>query len=173
MIYTTLKQNQAKGNDYLDIAIYTEECWTIVADLFDNGEKYHNKWDETDFDKLCEDYTDRQIASACLKYLKTRAKDKDGCLMIWNKIFFDLDCIECAYDQIVELIQDGTITGSRQLEEIDGKAKKRGYTIRKEYTYGENNIYHGYEYISNLIYEHFPCYADLNDDYCNNCGNCQ
>ena len=94
--------------------------------------------------------------------------------MIWEKNFIDLDCDgEIAFDKVEELIEDGTITGSNQLREIEEMAKRKGTTIRKGYRYGENDIYFGYHHIQDLIDEHFPCYADMNDSYCNNCGNCQ
>ncbi len=172
MIYTTLKQNKAQGIDELDIAIAFDETYGAVADLFDGD--YSDGYDGTNFDKLCEDYTDRQIASAVLKYLRQYAKDKENMILNWTtgKVFIDIDAPEIAFMQIEELIKNGIITGSDDLRDINSKAKKMGCTIRKEYCYDEENHYYTMAYIEDLIDEHFPCYAEQNDDFCNNCGNC-
>ena len=173
MMYTTLKANKENGVDFIDIAYDVEESWTVVADLFDNSEKYHDEQEETDFDKLYADYTERQVASACIKYMKKLAKDKEEPVMIYGKIFIDLDCDGAiAYDQVKQLVKDGVITGSNQLKEIDKKAKKNGVTIRKDICYDMENHYWRFYYISDIIEEYFPCYSDTHDGYCNNCGNC-
>ena len=171
MIRTTLKENKDRGIDYIDIAYYCDENWYLVADLFENSEKYYwnGHTDHTDFDKLYEDYTERQVASRVLKELR-----KEKHLLQWNNYFIDLDCDgEIAYDQLKELIEEGVITGSNQLEEIESKAKRRaGVTIRKGTRYGENDIYFKYLYVSNLIDKYFPCQFD-EEEGCMNCHNCQ
>lgn len=170
MIWTTLKENKDRGIDYIDIAYYCDENWYMVANLFEGGEeKYGDGHDNTDFDKLYEDYTERQVASRVLKELR-----KEKLLLQWNKCFIDLDCDgEIAYDQLEYLIENGTITGSNQLEEIEAKAKRRaGVTIKKGTRYGENDIYFKYLYVSNLIDEYFPCQFD-EEEGCMNCHNCQ
>lgn len=174
MIYTTLKANKEHGIDDLDIAIAYDETYGAVADLFTDDD-YGDGHDGTDFDKLLEDYKPRQIASACLKDLKQQAKDKDNMLINWttHKVFIDVDAPEIAFMQIEELIKNGIITGSSDLREINQKAKKYGCTIRKEVEYDTENHYYTMYYIDDLIEDKFPCYADVNDDYCNNCGNCQ
>ena len=171
-IYTTLKANKEHGIDDLDIAIAYDETYGAVGALF--GDEYKDEWDYTDFDKLCEDYTDRQIASACLKQLKQMAKGKDSDVLNWTpgKVFIDLDAPEIAYIQVEQLIRDGVITGSNDLRDIDRKARKKGCTIRKEVCYDQENHYYTMSYIDDLIEEHFPCYMELNDTSCNNCGNC-
>lgn len=154
---------------------YVEECFIMVADLFENPEKYYENGyhDNTDFDALLNDYTERQVASACLKYLKSLAKDKDEKMIIWNKTFIELDCDgEIAFDQLIQLIEAGEITGSNQLREIEKKAKRKGCSIKKGYRYGENDIYYGVHHISYLIDKYFPCYYERGVDYCDNCGNC-
>lgn len=176
MIYTTLKANKEHGNDYCDIAIYCDECFVLIADLFENSEKYYwdGKTNHTDYDKLLEDYTERQIASACLKHMKKLCKGKDPLLMAWNGVFLELDCDgEIAFDQLIQLIEAGEITGSNQLREIEKKAKRKGCSIKKGYRYGENDIYYGVHYISYLIDKYFPCHDERGLDYCDNCGNCQ
>ena len=174
MIYTTLKQNKENNITYWDIFDYVDTNWRLVADLFPNSTKYENGYDYSDWEKLKEDYTERQIASACLKELKKLTKGKTPSLMIWNGRFIDLDCDgEIAYDQMIELIEDGTITGSNMLREIDEKTKRKGCTIHKGYWYGENNNYYGKHYITYLIDKYFPCHDERGVDYCDNCGNCQ
>lgn len=176
MIRTTLKKNKENGIDYIDIAYYTDENWKLVADLFPEKEKYYwnNREDHTDWDKLYKDYTERQVASTCLKYLRTLTKGKEPSLMIWKDYFIDLDCEgEIAYTQIEELIKEKVITGSNILREIDEKAKKKGCNIHKGYRYGENNIYYGTYNITDLIDGYFPCHNERGIDYCDNCGNCQ
>lgn len=174
VIFTTLKANKEHKIDNRDIALYVEESWTVVAELFEDADNYLDKWDDTDFDKLYADYTERQVASACLKYLKKYAKEKDSCMMIWNKMFIDLDCDgEIAFEQIKKLIADGVITGSNQIREIENKASKKGRSIRsREYCYDEENHYYRRDYVDDLIDEYFPCNSD-NGGCCNNCGNCQ
>lgn len=156
VIYTTLKDNLNNGNDYWDIIIYVEECFIVVADLFPNAEKYYDRWNETDTDKLQQDYTDRQIASACLKYLRSLCKGKKPLIMQWNKCFIELDGDgEIAYDQLEYLINNKIITNSNQLREIENKAERKGTVIKKGTRYGENDIYFKYLYISNLIDKYF------------------
>lgn len=172
MIYRTLKLNKEHDVDYEDIFYYADINWRLVADLFPEGEKYEDG-DYTNYDKLVEDYTPRQVASACLKELRRLCKGKNPNLMIWEDMFIDLDCDgEIAYDQLEGLIEDGVITGNSQLREIDEMAKRKGCWIRKLYRYGENDIYQGSYYISDLIDKYFPCYAEENDTSCNDCGNC-
>lgn len=183
MFYTTLKDNLANGNDYTDIAYYVDENWQLVADLFPNSEKYYwnNNTDHTDFDILYKDYTKRQVASACLKYLKKLCKGKKPSLMIWHKMFIDLDCDgEIAFEQLKQLIEDDIITNSNQLKEIDKKAKKKGCKIRTDfYCYDEENYFCRRDDIDDLIDKFFPCKEKLvtdedGDEYyeCIKCGNC-
>lgn len=173
VLYTTLKANKQHEKSYWDIFIYCDESWTLVADMFEDGDKYIDG-DYTDYEKLIEDYTPRQVASTILKTLKARAKDKEEPLIIWNNTFIELDCDgEIAFDQLIELIEAGEITGSNQIKEIQKKAKRKGISIKKGYRYGENNIYYGVHYISYLIDKYFPCHNERGVDYCDNCGNCQ
>ena len=167
MIWTTLKENKKHGMDYWDIAWYCDENWYLVANLFEGGEeKYSTDYDYTDFDKLYKDYTERQVASTVLKHLR-----KEKLLLQWNKCFIDLDCDgEIAIDQLEYLIENGTITGSNQLREIEEKAKRRaGVTIRKGYYEG---VYYHYKTVDDLIDEYFPCQFD-EEEGCMNCHNCQ
>ncbi len=174
MIYTTLKANKEHNIDYFTIMEYTDMNWFMVADLFEDGEQYVDG-DYTNFDKLMQNYTERQIASNCLKGLKAYAKNKNNPLAIWNKMFIDFDCDgEIAFEQIIELIEDGIITNSNQIREIEAIGKKRNRTIKsKAYCYNIEKHYYKRDYIEDLIDKYFPCYAEINDDNCNNCGNCQ
>ena len=174
MIYTTLKANKENNITYWDIFQYVDTNWRLVADLFPDSTKYENGYDNTDWEKLYEDYTERQIASACLKELKKLCKGKNPVLMIWNGRFIDLDCDgEIAYDQMITLIEEGVITGSNMLREIDMKSRRKGTRIKKGYRYGENDMYYGTHTIFNLIDKYFPCHDERGLDYCDNCGNCQ
>ena len=183
MIFTTLKANKENNVDYYDIMYYVDENWRLVADLFPNSEKYF--WNDsdnyTDFDKLLEDYSPRQVASTCLKHLRERCKGKKPPLMIWQKMFIDLDCDgEIAFEQVKCLIEENVIKNGKQLREIDNLAKKKGCRIKsRDYCYDEENYYVRRDYISDLIDEHFPCQEKLaidedGDEYyeCTNCGNC-
>ena len=173
VLYTTLKANKEHDIDYWDIFQYCDESWTLVADMFEDGEKYVDG-DYTDYDKLVEDYTPRQVASTVLKELRKQAKDKKEHLIIWNKTFIELDCDgEIAFDQLIELIEKDEITGSNQLREISKKAQRKGVVIKKGYRYGENDIYYGEHHISYLIDKYFPCHYERGVDYCDNCCNCQ
>ena len=185
VIYTTLKKNKEHEIDYWDIIVYYEECFGVLADLFENSQKYYEGGydDCTDLDKLMEDYSERQIASAVLKQMRKMAKSKDAILLnLTNlKVFLEIDCDgEIAFDQLEQLIGAGEITGSNQLRDIGLKAKKKGVTIKKGYRYGENDIYFGYHYIDYLIDKYFPCKEKRMVDEegfeyyeCVNCHNCQ
>ena len=181
VLYTTLKENKQHGIDETDIVMYCDECFYLVASLFKDGEKYEDG-DYTDFDKLYEDYTPRQVASTVLKYLRQEAKDKENFLLNDPplKVFIELDADgEIAFDHLECLIEDGEITGSNTLNDIRDKARKKGRTIRKGEWYGENDIYFRYRTIDDLIDEYFPCQETLmidedGDEYmaCTQCGNC-
>ena len=160
MIYSTLKANKEHGKSYMDIINYYDECYACVGELF--GDEYVE-----DDDKLFADYTERQVASACLKALR-----KDETILEWNKMLFDLELPEFVFDELKKLCKEGVITGSRQLREIGSKAKKKGVTIKKEVCYDQENHYYRFEYIDDIVDEYYPCYADTHDDFCNNCGNC-
>ena len=172
-VFTTLKANKEHNISYEDITIWCDESWRLVADLFENSEKYYwrNSEDYTDFDILYEDYTPRQVASVILKYMRGEAKKKDEPLMIWNKIFIELDCDgEIAYEQLKELCEDKIITGSEQLREIREKALKKGVIIKKEYYDSEH--FFKYDNVDTLIDEYYPCFAEINNTHCNDCRNC-
>ena len=164
MIYSTLKANKEHNISYATIIEYYDLGIGCVGALFDD--KYVEDEVYTS-DTLYDDFTERQIASACLKALR---KDED--ILVYNKMIFDLNLPELIYDDLEDLIAEGAIGSSRDLREINVKARKKGCTIQKEERYGENNIYCRFLHIDDLIDKYFPCYADLNDDYCNNCGNC-
>lgn len=165
VIYTTLKANKEHGIDMTDIAIAYEESYGDLHDLFDNAD---------DWDAVFENNTERQIASAVLKQLKSDAKDKDMNLINWttHKVFIDIDAPEIAFMEIESLIEAGVIAGSSDLREIERLARKRGCTIKsREYCYDTENHYYTCDYIDDLIEKHFPCNAEIHGD-CINCGNC-
>lgn len=165
VLFTTLKANKEHGIDELDIAVTYEECYSNLSDLFE----------EDSFDEVLENHTARQVASACLKALKADAKDKENNLLNWttHRVFIDVDAPEIAFMQIEELIAMGVISCGADLIDVDKKARKMGCTIKKEVCYDEINHYYCMSYIDDIIEEKFPCYAKLNDTFCNNCGNCQ
>ena len=170
MIYTTLKANKEHEIDNLDIVIYCEQTIDVVANIFEGD--YYDKYGGTDFDKLLNDFTERQVASAVLKYLKSYAKEKDSILLNWTpaKVFIDL---EYGIPALVDLIKEDIITNAEQLRDIEKKAKTKGFTLKYDYEYDKANHYYKFVYVEDLIDKYFPCYAELNDTYCNNCGNCQ
>ena len=165
MIYTTLKANREAN---IDIAIYCDDTIAPVGELFDESGKYMDKHDYTDWDKLLEDYTDRQIQSRALKYLKEYAKEDDSILVKHGKYLID---VELGYDEIEIILKEGMFKLTvKDLRSIERKANKRGYKLTKEvprdeYTYTWKDL-------NDLIDEYLPCYADVNDTYCNDCGNC-
>lgn len=162
IIYTTLKQNRANDVDFVE---YCDECFTQVGGLF--GEEYVDEYDYTDWDKLWNDFTDKQIESRVLKFLKEDAKDKEeGLLFKYEKILIDR---ELAYDDCVAGVKAGILKAS-DLRDIDRKSKKYGFSVKKS-DYGEDGYYHTY-YVDDIIEEYFPCNDDLNGE-CNNCGNCE
>ena len=121
IIYTTLKQNRANDVDFVE---YCDECFTQVGGLF--GEEYVDEYDYTDWDKLWNDFTDKQIESRVLKFLKEDAKDKEeGLLFKYEKILIDR---ELAYDDCVAGVKAGILKAS-DLRDIDRKSKKYGFSF--------------------------------------------
>lgn len=172
MIYTTLKANKEHGINDCQIQVYCQEGITEIGYAF--GEEYIDDNYCTDFDKLEADFTDRQIANGVLKYLRKLAKDKEEPLIIWNKMFIELDCGGIiAFKQLEELLETGVITKRSQLNEIEKLASKKGFTIKSdEYCYNQEEHWYRSDSIDDLKDKYFPCYAELNDCDCNNCCNC-
>lgn len=178
IIYSTLKANKEHGISYWDIFEWCDMNWYLVADMFENSEKYCTSGDYTIWDKLCEDYSERTIASRILKYVREQVKKKENEMIIWNKAFIDLDCGgEIAFEQLKELIEIGEIKNSNDLNDICKKAARKNCEIKHEY-YDNNNRFHrvGIDY---LIDKYFPCQeiTVIDDDgyeytECSNCGNC-
>ena len=72
MIYTTLKANREADTKFVH---YCEECVIPIGYAF--GDEYLDDGD-SNWDKIEEDFTEKQIESKVLKYLKEDAKDKDA-----------------------------------------------------------------------------------------------
>lgn len=162
IIYTTLKENKVHNVDFVE---YCDNCITVVGGLF--GEEYVDETDYTDWDKLWNDFTDRQIESKVLKFLKDDAKDKeDGVMFKYEKILIDR---EFAYHDCIEGVKAGILTAS-DLREIDRKSEKFGFKVKKG-EYGDDGYYHNY-YVDDIIDEFFPCQKD-EEGYCTNCCNCE
>lgn len=161
MIYTTLKAN--KENE-IDVALYCDEVITAVGALF--GEGYLDKYDYTEWDKLMADYTDRQIQSRALKELKEYAKEEDSILLKHKKFIID---IELGYDELEGMLKKHLLT-VKDLKAIERKARKRGFKLMKQVPNGDYT--YTYKDVDDLIEEYLPCYAAVNNTYCNDCGNC-
>ncbi len=161
IIYTTLKANRENDVDFVN---YCDDCITQVGSIF--GEEYIADDDYTNWDKLWNDFTEKQIESKVLKFIKEDAKDKEeGCFFKYEKILIDR---EFAYDDCLEGVKAGILTAS-DLRDIDRKSKKFGFSVKKS-DWDENGDWHTL-YINDIIEEYFPCNYDLNDE-CINCGNC-
>ena len=162
IIYTTLKQNRANDVDFVE---YCDECFTQVGSIF--GEKYIADDGYSNWDKLWNDFTDKQIESKVLKFLKEDAKDKEeGLLFKYGKILIDR---EFAYNDCVAGVKAGILTAF-DLRVIDRESKKFNFSVKKS-DYGEDGYYHTY-YIDDIINEYFPCNYESEGE-CNNCGNCE
>lgn len=161
IIYNTLKANRENNVQFVS---FVDECITAIGSLF--GDEYVDDYDYTDIDKLYNDFSDKQIESKVLKFIKEDAKDKeDGCFFKMGKVFIDR---EFAYDDCVDGVKKGIFKAS-DLREIDRKSKSYHFRVRKE-DYGDDGYYHSY-YVDDILEEYFPCNSELGDG-CNNCGNC-
>jgi hypothetical protein len=160
IIYTTLKQNREHNNNFVQ---YIDECFLPIGIFFDGN--YIDEDDYTNWDKLYNDYTEKQIESIVLKGIKEEAKDKDSGILKYKKYLIDL---EFAYDDLEKGIQQGLFLKS-DIEKIFQKAKKIGHPIKKE-DYDENGYFHTYGKYD-LFDKYFPCDYDNNGE-CTNCENC-
>ena len=161
MICTTLKANRENETKFVD---FVDECIHCIGSVF--GEDYVDDMDYTDWDKLEQDYSTREIESVVLKWIKADAKDKeDGTMFQVGKFFITRDF---AYNDLKELLNKGLLTKG-DLRKVKKDQKKFNFKVLNENA-GDDGYYH-WEGIDDLIDEYFPCDYDLEGE-CTNCGNC-
>lgn len=162
IIYTTLKANREAGNDFVN---YVDECITQVGRFF--GEEYMDEYDYTDWHKIWNDFTDKQIESKVLKGMKEDAKDReDGSFFKYKNILIDRGF---AYEDIEEAIKEGILICS-DLRAIQKQSEKYNFKIEADIKDNETGYWH-MRYMSDLIEQYFPCHYNMEGE-CNNCGNC-
>lgn len=171
MIYPTLKQNKEDG---IDIIEYVEDNITCVGTLFGNKSYWKNPYvdgDYTEWDKLEQDIPKIDIEKKCWETIKEEFKyaTKGGMFRYGNIVFDFLDCPEIVYNEVEELIKMGELKKSDIIKIKEGISKK-GYGIKVEERYGENNIYCRFLGLEDLADKYFPCTAD--ETGCTNCCNC-
>lgn len=161
MICSTLKANREHETKFVD---FVDECIHCIGSVF--GEDYVDDMDYTDWDKLEQDYSTREIESVVLKWIRADAKDwEDGYMFQVGKFFITR---EFAYDDLEELLKKGLLTGG-DLRKVKKDQKKFNFKVEKDIR-NEEGYWH-LHYIDDLIEEYFPCNYDLEGE-CTNCGNC-
>ena len=171
MIYPTLKKNKENG---IDIIEYVECLVTCVGTLFGNESYRDNKYvdrDDTNWEKLFEDYTIPEIERRCWNIVKEDFKyATKGDMFRYGDYVFDLlDCGDYVYKDVEMLDKEGKLKRSDIFKIKSGVAKK-GYSVGIDERYGENDIYCRHLTLTDLANKYFPCTAD--ETGCTNCCNC-